>query len=297
VRILVTGAGGQVGEALLKTAPEGREVVGLTRAQLDITDRTAVLAAVYEHKPEVIFNCAAYNAVDRAESEQDRAFAVNHAAVATLAAAAEDADALFVHISSDYVFDGNADAAYRPGDPANPLSIYGRSKLLGENAALGYDTSLEALALVVRTSWVHAAGHANFVTTMLRLMRERDELSVVSDQVSAPTWATGLARTLWELAEKGATGICHHRDAGQASWHEFAVAIGEEAEALGLIERQIPIHPVSTDEFGAVAPRPHFSLLDDSITRDLLGDTAPHWRKNLRTMLCEVLLEEEAARG
>jgi dTDP-4-dehydrorhamnose reductase len=280
VKALVVGSGGQVGEALLKTAPEGCEAAGLSRAQLDITDREAVLRAVEREAPRLLFNAAAYNAVDRAEEEEARAFAVNAQGVAHLAEAAREAGAKLIHISTDYVFDGKADAPYAPDAPRHPLSAYGRSKAAGEDAA-------GEGALIVRTSWVYAAGHANFVTTMLWLMRERDELRVVADQVGAPSWATGLAQTLWALALKGVDGIWHHRDAGRTTWHEFAVAIGEEAEALGLIERQIPILPVSTAEYGAKAQRPAFSLLDDSATRALLGDSPPDWRENLRAMLKE----------
>jgi dTDP-4-dehydrorhamnose reductase len=285
VKALVTGAGGQVGEALKANAPPGWSIAGLSHAQLDIADREAVLRVVEREAPRILFNAAAWNAVDRAEEDERQAFAVNAEGVAHLAEAARDVGARLVHISSDYVFDGKASTAYAPDAPRHPLSAYGRSKAAGEDAA-GEE------ALVVRTSWVHAAGHANFVTTMLRLMRERDELVVVADQIGAPTWATGLARVLWALALEGARGIWHHRDAGQASRHEFAVAIGEDAEALGLIPKQIPIHPVTTVEFGAKASRPAFSLLDDAATRALLGDSVALWRENLREML-----REERARG
>jgi dTDP-4-dehydrorhamnose reductase len=285
VRALVTGAGGQVGESLLKSAPQGWQVEGLDRARLDITDADAVRRAVDRHRPEIVFNAAAYNAVDRAESDDAAALAVNAQAVGQLADAARAVGALLVHISSDYVFDGSASAPYPPEALRNPLSAYGRSKAAGEDAA-------GSEALVVRSSWVHAAGHANFVTAMLRLMRERDELQVVSDEVGAPTWAYGLAQTLWALALGGARGIWHHRDAGQASRDEFALAIGEEAERLGLIDKRIAVHPVSAAAFGAPAPRPGFSVLDDSATRAFLGDSVPHWRENLKTMLIE-----EKARG
>ena len=281
MKALVTGAGGQVGEALLALAPEGWSVAGQTRAELDITDVDAVRRAVEAAAPDIVFNTAAWNAVDRAEEEEAQAFAVNAEGVGHLADAARRAGAQLVHVSSDYVFDGKASSPYLPDAPRHPLSTHGRSKAAGEDAA-GAD------ALVVRTSWVYAAGHANFVTTMLRLMRERDELVVVADQTGAPTWATGLARSLWALALKGAQGIWHHRDAGETSWHGFAVAIGEEAEAIGLIPRQVPIRAVTTAEYGARASRPAFSLLDDSATREFLGDSVPQWRENLRTMLQEV---------
>ena len=183
------------------------------------------------------------------------------------------------------MFDGTFSRAYRSGDERNPVSVYGRSKAAGEDFA-GDD------ALIVRTAWVYAAGGANFVRTMLRLMREKDALSVVADQIGAPTWAPGLAASLWALSDRGATGIYHHSDAGVASWYDFAVAIQEEALALGLLDRRIPIAPISTEQYPTPARRPPFSLLDSSGTRELLGDGHTHWRVNLRRML-----EEEKTLG
>jgi dTDP-4-dehydrorhamnose reductase len=285
VKALVTGSAGQVGSALSKSAPEGSQVVGFDRDLLDITDREAVMRTVEREAPDVIFNAAAYVDVERAERDEVRAFAVNATAVGHLADATREAGALLVHLSTDYVFDGDASTSYAPDAPRNPLSAYGRSKAAGEDAAGGD-------ALILRTSWVHAAGHANFVTAMLRKIEKGAGFAVVADQLGAPTWAKGLAETLWALAAQRACGIFHHRDAGEASWHGFALAIGEEAQALGLIERLVPIRPISTADYGGIARRPAFSLLDDSKTRALLGDTAVHWRTNLRAML-----NEEKARG
>ena len=183
------------------------------------------------------------------------------------------------------MFDGQSASAYRPDHQPSPLSVYGKTKAEGEKA-------LRANDLLVRTSWVYEAGGANFVRTMLRLMKERDELGVVSDQIGSPTWATGLARTIWGLLEKGASGIFHHSDAGEASWYDFAVAIGEEAQAIGLIDRVPQIRAISTADYPTPAKRPAFSLLDCSATRELLGDEPVHWRTNLRTML-----KQEAALG
>jgi dTDP-4-dehydrorhamnose reductase len=183
------------------------------------------------------------------------------------------------------VFDGKNGSAYRVDDARNPQSVYGRSKAAGEDVLGGN-------AMVVRTSWVYAAGGANFVRTMLRLMRERDELRVVADQIGCPTLATGLARTLWGLALAGQLGVYHHRDAGVASWYDFAVAIAEEAQALGLLAKMPRITPIATADYPTPAQRPAFSVLDVSATRALLGDEMVHWRQNLR-----VMLEEEKALG
>jgi len=256
------------------------DCVALERSGLDLTDELAIRRTLLSELPNIVVNAAAYTAVDRAEDEEGLAFAINANAVGIIAAALAEIGGKFIHISTDYVFDGRQARAYRPEDQRNPLSVYGRSKAAGEDAA-GPD------ATIVRSSWVYSAGGANFVRTMLRLMRESSELRVVADQIGAPTWAPGLARAIWALAETGQTGIFHHRDAGVASWFDFAVAIGEEACALDLVERVPTIVPIETKDYPTPAVRPAFSLLNDTATRALLGDRTPHWRENLRSMLKE----------
>jgi dTDP-4-dehydrorhamnose reductase len=279
MKILITGAGGQLGQALAASAPSGAECVALGRDECDLADPASITAAIAAHRPDVLVNAAAYTAVDRAESEVDLAMRVNGEAPRVMAAAlAAQGGGRLVQVSTDFVFDGSSSAAYRPDARRNPLSVYGLSKAAGEDGA-GED------ALIVRTSWVYAPGGANFVRTMLRLMRERDELTVVADQIGAPTLAAGLAATLWALVERGATGIFHHRDPGLASWYDFAVAIQEEALAIGLLTRAAAIRPIPSSAYPTPARRPAFSLLDDSATRALLADAPPHWRANLRTML------------
>lgn len=284
MKVLITGAQGQVGRALAATVPEGWHALALGRNELDLTDADAIRAVIRREEPDAIINAAAYTAVDRAESDEDTALAVNAGAVAAmaegLAGSGAKAGGRLVHVSTDFVFDGTSPRAYRPEDAPTPLSAYGRTKLAGE-AAAGPD------AVVVRTSWVYAAGGANFVRTMLRLMRDRDEVRVVADQFGSPTWATGLARTLWALLEQRASGLFHHRDGGVASWYDFAVAIQEEALAIGLLDRAVPVVPIATTDYPTPAVRPAFSLLDDSATRALIGDRSPHWRVNLRSMLQE----------
>ncbi len=281
MKVLLTGAAGQVGRALAASAPPGVKLVALGRDKLDIAAPGAAARAVAEHAPDLILNAAAYTAVDRAESEPALALAINGTAVGRLAAAASLAGARLVHISTDFVFDGKAATPYPPGAPTAPLSAYGRSKLAGEQAA-GAD------ALIVRTAWVYAAQGANFVHTMLRLMRTRDEVRVVADQFGTPTYAPGLAETIWRLVAQGRTRIWHHTDSGMASWHEFAVAIQEEALAIGLLNRAVPVIPITTAEYPTLARRPAFSVLDCSATAAALGAPAPHWLENLRTTLAEV---------
>ena len=280
MKVLVTGAAGQVGKALIASAPESWDVEGVTRADCDLADEVALETLLQAKRPDLVINAAAYTAVDRAESEADLAHSINQDSVWVIASQLAAFGGRLVQVSTDFVFDGRSSRPYLPGDHMHPLSVYGRSKAAGEDAA-GPD------AIICRTSWVYAPGGSNFVRTMLRLMTERDELRVVDDQIGSPTSAAGLAATLWALADKGRPGIYHHRDAGVASWYDFAVAIAEEALAIGLIERAPAILPIPTTDYPTPAMRPHFSVLDDRDTRLLLGDRPPHWRTALRTMLKE----------
>jgi dTDP-4-dehydrorhamnose reductase len=281
MKVLIAGAGGQLGQALCISAPASVDVLALDRTALDIGNGDAVTALVARERPDTIINAAAYTAVDRAENEEAQALAINGTAVGHLAAAARQVGARFVHVSTDFVFDGTAGSPYAPDAPTNPLSAYGRTKLAGE-AEAGND------ALIVRTSWVYAPTGHNFVRTMLRLMTERDEVRVVADQIGSPTYAPGLASALWQLSATEARGILHYSDNGVASWYDFAVAIQEEAHALGLLARTVPVIPIATSDYPTPARRPAYSVLEKSATGALLGGPAPHWRTNLRLMLKEV---------
>lgn len=281
MKALIVGGGGQLGRALAATAPAGLEVTSLDSAALDIADAAAVAHAVASMRPALILNAAAYTAVDRAESEEARAHAVNADGVAHLAAAAQTVDARLLHVSTDFVFDGRSAAPYACDAAPNPLSAYGRTKLAGERLA-GPD------ALIVRTAWVYAATGRSFLTTMLRLMRERPEIRVVADQIGTPTHATGLARALWRLADIGAMGLHHYTDAGVASWYDFAVAIREEALAMGLLEQAAAVVPITTAEYPTPAVRPACAVLDKGATWALLGGAAPHWREGLRETMREM---------
>jgi dTDP-4-dehydrorhamnose reductase len=285
VRVLVLGAGGQVGRAVVQRVPVGHQIVVKARADLDIADQAAVAKALRESGADWIVNAAAYTAVDRAEEERAQAIAVNESAVAVLADAAARTGARLLHLSTDFVFDGSSNRAYLPADPTNPLSVYGASKLGGEHAALRNGGT----GIVLRTAWVYASSGRNFVLTMLRLMRERDEVRVVCDQIGAPTWATGLAGAIWGLIDAAASpGIYHWTDLGVASWYDFAVAIQDEAAERGLLTRRVPIVPIATAAYPTPARRPAFSVLDTESTRILVPGTAVHWRHNLRNMLDEL---------
>lgn len=281
MKALIVGAAGQLGRGLAATAPTGTQIVAYDVDLLDITDKASVDAALAQVRPDILLNAAAYTAVDKAEGDEAAAHAVNAVAVGLLADAARDVGARFVHVSTDFVFDGRSGIPYAPDAAPNPLGAYGRTKLAGERLA-GDD------ALIVRTAWVYAPVGGNFVRTMLRLMAERPEVRVVADQIGTPTYAPGLAAALWTLAANGVTGIHHYTDAGAASWYDFAVAIQEEALAAGLLDRAVPVIPIATAHFPTPAARPHFSVLDKSSTFAALGGPTPHWRSNLRTALSEI---------
>jgi dTDP-4-dehydrorhamnose reductase len=287
VKILITGISGQVGQALLASVPAQLEACTFTREQLNITDADAVRRAVATFQPELIINAAAYTAVDKAESEPDLAAAVNTDGPRYLAQAAHAIpDCRLLHISTDYVFDGQATAPYKPTDPTNPLCIYGRTKLLGERAVL---ETLRERVVVLRTAWVYAARGKNFLLTMLRLMHERGAVRVVADQRGTPTAAESIASTLWAIVQRPRIhGILHWTDAGQATWYEFAVEIAEQGRALGLLSRQVEVTPITTADYPTPAHRPPNSVLDTRESIEQLGLTPLSWRERLRVTLTDM---------
>jgi dTDP-4-dehydrorhamnose reductase len=285
MKVLVTGSNGQLGWELKRSMPTGVDALWTDVAELDIASASAVNALVDQFKPTVIINAAAYTAVDKAESESALSFKINRDGAGNLAKAAAAVGARFLHVSTDFVFDGQG-KPYQPADAVNPLSVYGASKYEGEQQVLGSG----AQALVVRTAWVYCSHGGNFVKTMLRLMAEKPALNVVCDQVGSPTWAKGLATTLWAYASfaQASAGIVHYTDSGIASWYDFAVAIQEEALALGLLKAAVPISPIPASQYPTPARRPGFSVLDKASTIALVG-AAPHWRVQLRAMLKELV--------
>jgi dTDP-4-dehydrorhamnose reductase len=284
-QVLITGAGGQVGRSLLQMRPEAVEAIACTHADLDIGASDAVLDCVGHHRPAVIINAAAYTAVDKAESEPDRAQRINADGPAHLAAAARECGARLIHISTDFVFDGAASVPYRPDAVTHPLSVYGRTKRDGERAVL---EALPERATIVRTAWVYAATGANFVRTMLRVMKANGTVRVVADQVGTPTAARQLAETLWRIAvNPEIRGIHHWTDAGVASWYDFAVAIAEEGAVLGLLPPEIVVTPITTAEYPTPARRPSYSVLDKR-SLAAFGISPIHWRQRLRAVLKEI---------
>lgn len=283
--VLITGAGGQLGRELQLTAPAGVSLVSLDRGALDITRADEVRRLFGELRPDWVFNAAAYTAVDRAEGEESLALRINAEGAGNLAAACASTGTGLVHVSTDFVFDGESGHPYTPDAVPRPLGAYGRSKLEGERAVL----ASHPRALILRTGWVYSRFGGNFVKTMLRLMTERERLAVVCDQVGTPTWARGLAGALWAAVDRPLLqGVYHWSDAGVCSWYDFAVAIAEEGVAAGLLSRSPEIQPIPASEYPTPARRPACSVLDKQQTwADF--DLAPvHWRVQLRAMLQEI---------
>ena len=281
-KVLVTGHPGQLSTALQKIAGEDTGWIFATRADLDITDRQAVRAALDDHSICTVVNTAAYTAVDAAEADAAAAGLVNGEAPGLIAEACRETETRMVHVSTDFVFDGTACSPILPETPVSPISEYGRTKAAGENRVR--DT-LGSNALIVRTAWLYSTGTTNFVATMLRLMSNRDRINVVDDQLGTPTSSHTLGRAICDLIACDTTGTHHVTDSGVASWYDFAVAIHEIALEIGLLSKAVRIDPISTSEFPTAAARPSYSVLDKTSTDAALGRHAPHWRTTRRECL------------
>jgi dTDP-4-dehydrorhamnose reductase len=294
MKVLLTGRDGQLGTALQASLPEGITLIATGRSELDLADGTACREAVLAHRPDWVLNAGAYTAVDRAESEADRAMAVNAQAPQAFAEALEETGGRLLQVSTDFVFNGAQGSPYRPDQPLQPLGVYGASKAAGEMAAL----SLPG-ARVLRTSWVYGPVGKNFCLTMLRLHAAKaaagEPLGVVADQVGCPTATHTLAAACWRAIGVGADAdgarILHWCDSGAASWYDFAVAIGELGVAAGLLQQAAVVKPLTTADYPTPAQRPSYSLLDSTASRQSLGLDPVHWR----TALAEVLAQLPAA--
>ena len=272
-RWLITGAGGQLGTDL-RAALAGEDVHPLRRADLDIADAAAVAGVIAHVRPDVVVNAAAYTAVDAAESDENAAYRVNAAGPAVLAAALSGTAAWLIHVSTDYVFPGDASRPYEVGDSTGPKSAYGRTKLAGEIAVREL---LPEASYVVRTAWVYGATGKNFVKTMIRLEREHETVSVVDDQRGSPTWSADLALGLVAQGRSAAPpGIYHCTNSGDTTWFGFTQAIFEE-----LATDPARVRPTTTDAFPRPAPRPAYSVLSDAASRTVGLRPLPHWRDAL----------------
>lgn len=291
MRVLLIGKNGQLGHDLFPVLGALGEVTAVGRETLDLENPDAIRHLLQDIHPNIIVNAAAYTAVDRAESEPEKATSINGTAPTVMAEVAQKLQSALIHISTDYVFDGQKNTPYLEADPANPISVYGQSKLLGEQ---GIQQACDR-HVILRTAWVYGTkGKNNFVKTMLRLGVEREELSVVMDQVGCPTWTGDLAQAIAQCGfqlhannpnQASVTGIYHYTNSGVTSWYDFAVAIFEEATLLGFPVTIQQVVPISSAEYPTPTARPAYSVLSGKKISALLGSPAPHWRQSLRRML------------
>lgn len=287
-KILVTGANGQLGQCLKKQSkslnPEEFQFVFVGRNELDIANEKEIQKFLTQNTFDFLVNCAAYTAVDLAETDKEMAFKINAEAVGNLAKFCKNQDITFIHISTDYVFDGNANKAIPVDAKTNPINMYGQSKLKGEQLAMKSNPD----SIIIRTAWVYSQFGKNFMKTMLRLFSEKDEISVVNDQMGTPTNANDIAQAILKViqSEKKFPGIFHFTNAGETSWFEFAEAIKEFTQA------KIKINPIPTSQFLTPAKRPAFSVLDTQKIQEVYQVQTPDWKESLKNLLTQENLHE-----
>ncbi len=281
--IVVTGKNGQLGSELQLLAPlydAKYDFLFVDRSQLDLSSNDSIDNFFAAHTPSIVINCAAYTAVDKAETDRESAFQINGAAVGKLAAHAAAVNALFITVSTDYVFNGNGTSPYLPSDATDPINYYGESKAVGEQLALVNNPN----SIIIRTSWVYSRFGNNFVKTMMRLMGERSSLHVVGDQIGAPTYAADLAAAIMHMvAQKVAgnkhSGIYHYSNSGNISWYDFAVAIAK------LIHSNCAVTKIGSEAFPTPAKRPRYSLMDCSAIIQDFGVQQPAWEDSLKVCI------------
>lgn len=273
--ILVTGANGQLGKEMqvIAAAYPGCRFLFVTKEELSIDIAEAVKDYFDQHAIHVCVNCAAYTAVDKAETETDKAFTINAAAVGNLATVCRENNVLFIHISTDYVFDGTAAAPYKEDHPVKPINAYGASKLKGEELALQNNPGV----IIIRTSWVYSSFGNNFVKTMLRLMKERESINVVADQLGSPTYAADLAEAIMQIINSDikAAGIYNFSNSGVVNWCQFATAIKEISGSKCIV------NPIPSSQYPTPAKRPNYSVLDTSKIQQTFNICIPAWRSSL----------------
>ncbi len=283
-KVLLIGAKGQVGQELQVTLPSLGEVISIGREELDLTNSEKIGQLIREIHPDYLVNAAAYTAVDKAETEPELAYAINATAPKIMAESAEKIQAKFLHISTDYVFDGRKNTPYLETDLTNPLGVYGQSKLRGEEEI----KTVNSQAIILRTAWVYGSyGKSNFVKTMLRLGKEREELKVVVDQVGSPTWSKDIATAITQLLINvdNPAGIYNFTNSGVASWFDLTKAIFEEAKISGIPLKIQRVIPITTAEYPTPAVRPAYSVLSGQKISQQLGYIPPYWRDSLKAML------------
>lgn len=281
-KIIVTGRNGQLGSELAALAPEypQYEFLFFSRDELSIQDAAQVQSLMVEHAPAFLVNCAAYTAVDKAESEVEQANEINGHAVGRLASLCKAHGTRFIHVSTDYVFNGERSEPLTEDEPTDPVNAYGASKLLGEQLAMRSNEE----SIVIRTSWVYSAFGKNFVKTMIRLMKDKERISVVSDQLGSPTYAADLAEAILQIigADKWLPGIYHYSNEGTISWHEFAQEIARQISSSCIVD------PIATEQYPTPARRPHFAVMDKRKIAETYGVPIKSWKDSLRVCLDEI---------
>lgn len=287
MNIVIIGKSGQLAFELSRELENSEhQVTFLGRDDIDITNASNVEETLSPLSVDVLINASAYTAVDKAEEDTEACDAINSLAVANLAKYCKANGAFMVHVSTDYVFNGHKGSPYLTDDPIEPQGAYGKSKAEGEKALL--DILPEANCLI-RTAWVYSSHGNNFVKTMLRLMADKPQLTVIDDQIGTPTWAKGLAEACVSAAENKTSGVYHWTDEGVASWYDFALAIQELSIEKGLLDNAIPVLPIPSSQYPTPAKRPHYSVLDKQTARETFASCKPtHWRKQLASMLDEL---------
>ncbi|MDO6536027.1 dTDP-4-dehydrorhamnose reductase [Alteromonas stellipolaris] len=284
MRIVVIGKSGQLAYEL--SCLLGEEAIYLGRDDIDITRETDITETLGTIAPKIIINAAAYTAVDKAEEDFDLCHAINATAVENLAKYCKQSGAFLVHVSTDYVFNGHKGSPYLTDDTIEPQGVYGKTKADGEKALLEL---LPNSSCLIRTAWVYSSHGNNFVKTMLRLMADKPQLSVIDDQIGTPTWAKGLAEVCVSAAQNKTQGVYHWTDEGVASWYDFALAIQELGIEKGLLSSAIPVFPIPSSQYPTPASRPHYSVLDKTSTRDTFSSlNLTHWRTQLSAMMDEL---------
>ena len=288
MKIIVIGRSGQLAWELARLTNDKHQIICLGRDDIDLKCQSNIVATLTKYKAEAVINAAAYTAVDLAESDRDTAYALNENAVGILALACAELSLHLTQVSTDFVFAGNQSTPYLPDDLVNPMGIYGASKAAGEQLLLKL---LPDDSCIIRTSWVYSIHGNNFVKTMLRLMAEKSELGIISDQVGSPTSAKSLAKACLYAALNQVKGIHHWTDSGVASWYDFAIAIQELALERNILSTSITINPISTSQYPTPAKRPSYSVLDkSSLVEHFSGIPNRHWRVELNEMLDELSL-------
>lgn len=277
MKVLVTGSNSMLAQDLIPVLKERNDVAAFSREDLDITGRGNVYEAIKSSAPDLVINCSAYTNVDKAEEEREKAFLINGIGVQNISLICSDGGIPLCHISTDYVFDGKKQTPYTPFDNTNPINVYGESKLAGER----YIEWITNRFYIIRTSRLYGRGGNNFVSTMLRLAKEKTEIPVVKDQTGSPTSTVSLSRAIDALIKTGAYGIYHFTDetGGGISWHDFAL------EIMGLSGLKTKVVPITTDEFPRPAKRPEYSVLDTETFSMATGYYPKNWRDSLRDYL------------